>query len=431
MVRGTAALPGKAVTAVVPGEQPKPADPALLQAGLQRYADDFAGRNNTALEDYARRANTPEAQFEALNLRLKLASSAMSIATGPNPAANLVDLVALATLTRGVVEERASQARPPGALDSWLKVSRAMETNAWQLSAGVLTGKQQREFRLAIQDWQAKNVGLGTAFFARPQDVVSAIRESRQQDSQPGSVFSLVGLDPTSGLDPAVREVTRTRLVAERALYATQRMPILLHWHIELLAEQFLRQEQVTNALAGTERLSRAAESASQTAALLPERLSLERKAIVDALETQEGRLWDLSAEVGRTLEAGEKMSASLNTTVTSFDGLMKRFRVGEPPRGPPRTNSPPFQILDYAHTAGEVASMAQQLDALIKDASGTLDTPALDKRMAELNALSRQARAEAQSVLNHAFLLAAGLVVLTFACALLYRRLLPRRPEA
>jgi hypothetical protein len=125
-----------------------------------------------------------------------------------------------------------------------------------------------------------------------------------------------------------------------------------------------------------------------------------------------------------QTLIAGEKMSTSLNTTVVSFDGLMKRFGVGEPDTSPPETNSAPFNILDYARTAEQVANMAQQLDALIKDASGTVDTPALDKRIAQLGAFSAQARTDAKSVVNHAFLLIGSLIILGFACALLYRRL-------
>jgi len=70
---------------------------------------------------------------------------------------------------------------------------------------------------------------------------------------------------------------------------------------------------------------------------------------------------------------------------------------------------------------------MAQQLDALLKDANGTLDSPALDKRIAELNAVTARARADAKSVLNHAFLLGAGLILLAFACALTYRRIVSR----
>jgi hypothetical protein len=210
-------------------------------------------------------------------------------------------------------------------------------------------------------------------------------------------------------------------------MFAFQQMPFLLRWQSELLTEQLLRQQQLSNTLASVERFSHAAESASQTAALLPDRISTERKAILDALEAQEGKLKGLTEQVGQSLTAGEKMSTSLNTTLTTFDALMKRFGVGEPSTNAPDSNSPPFNILDYAHTAGQVATMAQQLDALIKDTSGTIDTPALDKRIASLSALAERTKADAKSVLNHAFLLAAGLIVLAFACALVYRRLQPR----
>jgi hypothetical protein len=204
-------------------------------------------------------------------------------------------------------------------------------------------------------------------------------------------------------------------------------MPILVRLEAELLADDILRQQQLTNALSTAERLSHAVDSVSQTVAQLPDRLTAERMAILSALESQESKLRELSAEATRTLAAGEKMSTSLNTTIITLDALMKRFGVGEPSITPRDTNAPPFNILDYAHTAERIAAMAQQLDALIKDAGSTLDSPALDKRIASLNALSEQAQAGAKSVLNHGFLLAAGLILLTLAAALIFRRWGPR----
>ena len=66
---------------------------------------------------------------------------------------------------------------------------------------------------------------------------------------------------------------------------------------------------------------------------------------------------------------------------------------------------------------------MARQLDLLIQESGSILDSPALDRRIAELSALSDRARADTKSVLNHAFLLAAGLIALTLAAVLVYRR--------
>jgi hypothetical protein len=427
VVHETASLPAKTVNAVVPGTKSNQLDPAALQTELLRYADDFSGRTATGLEEFVRRANTPEARSEALSWRLSLHSCALGIATGANPTANLVDFLALSSLIRGFLQQRAAEPESRGAFDLWLENSRTLETNAWKIAEEVLTTKQQEEFRAAITQWLAQNTNSSAGFLRRPQELAMGIRQSGEKERKPGSVFSLVGLDPTSGLDPAVREVTRSRLFAERALFAAERMPFLLRWQTELLVDQLLRQEQLTNTVASADRLSRAAESATQTAASLPDRLSAEGKAILGALQKQEGKLRDLSVEVGHTLAAGEKMSTSLNTTLVTFDALMKRFGVGEPSSAPPNTNSPPFNILDYARTAEQIALMARQLDALIKDTTSTVDAPALDKRIADLNALSGRARGDAKSVLNHGFALAAGLIILSFACAFVYRRLLPR----
>jgi hypothetical protein len=311
-----------------------------------------------------------------------------------------------------------------------LTVSRSLETDVWNLAGGILNAEQQQELRDAIRRWWDTNPDGHMSFFVRPEEFGSLIRKTGQESARAGSVFAIVGLDPTAGLDPAVREVTRTRLFAERAMFMAQRMPFLVRWQIELLADQLLRQDQIEEVLTNTasltvsvDRISRAAESASVTAAELPDRVTAERKAILEALEAQEGKLRELSAEVTRTLDAGEQMSTSLNTMLTTFDALMKRFGVGEPAIAPPDTNAPPFNILDYAQTAEQVASMAQQLDVLIRDAGSTLDSPAMDRRIDDLNTLSERARADAKSVLNHAFLLAAGLIVLALAAAMVYRR--------
>jgi hypothetical protein len=427
----TVQAPVRAVNALVPGTKSSPPDPAALQVGVLRYADEYADRTAAVLDEYARRSGTPEARRQALQWKLAVGSAALNIGTGPNPQANLLDFVALAMVTRMALEEVWTKTTNGLVFEPWLAVSRDLETNVWKLAVGVLTPEQQQELRDVTRRWWEDHPDARAGYFVRPQEFTSLIHQNHEKSDRPGSVFGLMGLDPTAGLDPAVREVARTRLLAERALFMAERMPYLVRWQAELLTEDVLRQEPVARAVGSTERLSRAAESVSQTAAQLPDRITAERKAVLEALEAQEGRLRALSAEVGRTLAAGEKMSTSLNTTLTTFDALMKRFGVGEPSTSPPDTNSPPFNILDYARTADRVAVMAGQVDTLVKDAVGTLDSPALNKRLADLNALSGRAGADAKSVLNHAFLLAAGLVVLALASALVYRRLAPRGTTA
>lgn len=419
----TARLPMRAVTAVGPATQPEAPDAALVQVELQRFADEYSSRTIAALDKYAEQVGTTEARSQALKWKVSASTAAMSIASGPDSLANLLDFLALTSVMRTALESVWLKTTNGPAFQPWLEASRALETNAWKLAAGNLTPDQSQEMRSSIQRWWEANPDARTGFFARPEEFSSLIRKTGAKVSRPGSVFSLVGLDPTAGLDPAVREVARTRLFAERALFLAQRMPFLLRWQVELMSDQLLQSPPLVSALASAERFSRATESVSQTAAELPDRITAERKAVLAALETQEGKLRELTAEITRALGAGEQMSTSLNTTLVTFDALMKRFGVGEPASAPPDTNSPPFNILDYAQTAERIATMAQQLDAVIKDAGSTLDSPALDKRIRDFNALAAGARGDAKSVLNHAFLLAAGLVGLVLAAAIIYRR--------
>jgi len=194
-------------------------------------------------------------------------------------------------------------------------------------------------------------------------------------------------------------------------MFLMQRMPFMLRLQTELLAYEMTEQPAVQSALTNTARLSdsaarisRAAESLSQTAAQLPERISTERKEIMAALEQHEGKLQALVAEVDRSLASGEKMSSSLNVTITNFDALMKRFGVGEPSTNAalPDTNSAPFNILDYGKTAGQIGDMAKELNTLI----GSVNQSA-----PEMQRLSQQAGANLTEVVNHGFRL--GLVLI------------------
>jgi hypothetical protein len=227
-----------------------------------------------------------------------------------------------------------------------------------------------------------------------------------------------------SGLDPAIREVTQTRLFAERALFAAQQAPRLLRWEIELLTRELSRQPNMQTLLSNSTSLTASLDRASRTAEELPDRVTREREAIMRELKDQEGQLISLSAEIKQTLEAGDAMSTSLNTTLGTFDALMKRFGVGEPgPEKPPDPDAKPFDILDYAKTAAEVAAMADELQGVLKELNTTLDSPALDAQVANLNAASAQAAAEVRGLLTHAALLIAGLIVLTFVGVLVVRR--------
>ena len=433
---GLLRAPEKVVTAVTKSKQPDPLD---LQLQLQRYTDDYLARADEALDEYAHEVGTESAQIQAMRFKLIGGSSVVGIVSGPNPNVNLLDLVSVTVLTRKTIEDYWIKTTNGPAFRPWLEVSRVLETNVWLVAGRALQTNQVEELRKGIDLWYARTPETRTAFFARPHEFGSMVRTENEKNAGAGSVFSLVSLDPTAGLDPAVREVTRTRLFAERAMFTMQRMPFLLRLQTELLAYELAEQPAVQTALTNTarigdsaERISRAADSVSATAAQLPDRLSAERKAIVDAMGEQEGKLKELAAAVDRSLVSGEKMSSSLSITITNLDALMKRFGVGEPStNATPDTNSPPFNILDYAKTADQIGGMAKDINTLIAS---------VNQSVPQLTRLSQQASADAQSVVNHSFrlglvlivVLLAGAVVAALAYRVLANKLVPtRRPPS
>jgi hypothetical protein len=426
LIKTTVSLPARTVSVVTPGKDSK-VNPLDLQLDLQRYTDEFITRIAQALDEYAQRVGTEEARVEAIQLKLTCGTALVGIASGPNPNANLLDLVSVTVLTRKNIQDYWMKTSNGPAFQPWLEVSRVLETNVWEIADRVLKPEQIDELRRAINQWYARNPDARNAFFARPNELASMTRTTPDKESGLESFFNL---DPMAGLDPAVREVTRTRLFAERAMYTMQHMPFLLRLQTELLAHQLASMPEAQLVLSNTtqlsdsaDRISRAAESASQTVAQLPERITAERKKILEALDQQEGKLAELTAQVDRALVSGEKMSTSLNTTLITFDGLMKRFGVGEPATNAlPGTNSTPFNILDYGTVAGRVGDMAKDLNTLLTS---------VDQTTPRLASLSREATANAEQVVNRAFRLGLLLILVLLAgsliAALVYRLLIRR----
>jgi hypothetical protein len=420
VVRTTASVPERTVRVFFPGGKQNQPAPANLQQSLMRVADNYTGEMSESVEEILGTPDSPFTPRGALEFKLATATAAISVATRDNPYAGLFDTASLVTLTRMSLEHHQSTATNAATWKPWIQRIQRVETNVWDLAAQVLSDEQQQNLRQSVDQYFTAKKESWDDFLLEPLRMASALPRTVQAQQGSGGLFELAAIDPFASLDPAVREVTETRLFAERAMYTLQRMPWLLRGQVELLLLDATAQPQVAKALEdssrlseGIDRISRAAEEVSRTAAALPAQISSEREALVKALETQEGKLTPM-------LNSATELSDSLNTTLVTFDALMKRFGVGEPDTNapPPDPNAKPFDILDYAKTAEQVTAMAKELNVAINELNTTLDSPALDK-------LSQEATGDVRGLLNHAFLLAVSLVVLIFGCALAYRLVL------
>ena len=76
-----------------------------IQLKVMRYADDYGGRMRDPLAELSVQSSSPERRLNVQNWRITQTTAAYTIASGPNPVVNALDIVVLATLSRMVVEQ--------------------------------------------------------------------------------------------------------------------------------------------------------------------------------------------------------------------------------------------------------------------------------------------------------------------------------------
>lgn len=433
LVHTTASVPQRTVEIFMPGGRENPPPPGGLQQRLMRFADEYNGRTIVHVDELMALPEPPWSEREALEAKIAQVAGTVSIVTGQNPYANLLDMVSMTTLTRMVLEGYWTQQTNGVAFEPLLQTMKGLERDVWAMADSVFRPDQQAELMGAITNWYTTHAGARRVLFVRPQefskDLVRSQASSKNADS--GSVFAVVGLDPLSGLDPAVREVTESRLLAERALFSVQRMAMLLRWQMALLILDVQDQPRVVTALEDVTRVSESVERASRSVEALPKRLDEQRQAIVADLEKHEEKLTGLAAAIHGSLVAGTEMSDSLSITITNLNNLMRRLGVGEPTMVEGvKTNKKPFNIVEYGQTAEHIRAAAREVDAVVSNLNATLDSPAIDASVQAVSEVTTQATGDVRRLMNHLFLLAAGLVVLVFGCVLIIR-LTGRRESA
>jgi hypothetical protein len=397
-----------------------------VQEQLLRSADVFLVGITTSAEQL-RRDGTPISQIEVQTLKISYATTILALVTGPNALTNLLDLIVLITRSRMMVEAYwlpevyGETARP------FLDTCREAETQLWQVATSFLTAAQQEELRQTIHTLHQQDRNSRTLLPAQVLNFVTeGAKVSYKRRSEPSSVFSLLMLDPLSGLDPATRELAETRLFGERVLFIAHWMPNLLRWEMELFTLKTVELPQLQQVLTASTQLAAAADRFSLVAAQLPALLSTEREELLGALQEQETGLSTLAKEVQQTLATGSQMADSTNLTLKTFQEVMAQLDSG--PQDP---NAEPFRIEAYTDAAARIQAAATELVALLQALDGVAGSPHLAQVSAQFSVLTQQAQTSGREVVDYAFHQALLLVLFgcgaVLATALVYRVLSAR----
>ncbi len=372
----------------------------VLQVQVMRFADGYVAATSQAADDFGAKAGTSKARLASLKWKLGQATSAYVDATGPNPIVNALDMLVLVSVSRMVVEDYGVETFGDMILPL-LAVQRQQETNAWRLAGGVLKPKQQAELRGLIQEWRQTHPHQRYVGAIRFNEFVTDLGKTPTASTvAPNSIFSLLFLDPFAGLDPTAAAIEETRRLGERAMYYTQRMPMLLSWQTEVLAYQLADQPESEQVLSNANQLASSAEIFAKTAQQLPQLINDQRQAaiqqLLDGLTSQE-------TQARQTLVSAGDAATNINAAIQSLDAFVRYVSAPNTNQTTEASNRPPFNVLDYGTAASQVGDAAKNLTTLLTTVNQS--TP-------QLAQLGQQTTADANRVVNHAFRLGLILIV-------------------
>jgi hypothetical protein len=393
-----------------------------LQLKVMRFADHYveriARRADQLVADYATQLDSRE-EIDALRAKIAdeqfiQATAAYQIAAGTNPVANAVDMVVLVSLSRRIVEYD-WWPRYGAAAEPLLRTYRSLEEQAWYLVDDIASPARKAELEEVMRAWYEANPQLQSAAFVRFTDVAALGRGAKETPVSPG-LLGIVGLDPLEGVDPAIREVEQSRILAERALYYAQRTPILIDFQLSTMFARASQSDYGRETLQTIDQVGQLSESLSRLTTELPQLVAREREAaiaqLMAELYAQHREMLALTKELRGALDAGTLTAESLDALVKSTDRLMERFAPDPDamePTEPPR----PFDINEYTRTITELAATAREFQALVQDVDAL--TPEILDRVDLL-------AERAQGLVDYAFWRLVAFVLVLLAAAMVYR---------
>jgi len=378
--QSVAEAPGRLFGVLAPGPDGKSTiDLEIVRNEGLRFADRMVTRIDIATRIFANRLDTLEADERGLSWRLNTADRAFQTAAQSRPIAALMDLLALCIYERSV--HRLYWSKRFGEADEpMLTVWSSLVEEGLETANRLLSKELSQSIAKVLIAWDEAATDpdeLQRAGPPRFEDLVP--KDLAPEESV--TLFGALGLDPLDSIEPAAREIARTRELGERALYLAQRAPRTLAWRTELLTLQLTRQADVQTVLQSIERTSIALESASETIAALPEQLRVEGQALIQELSKEvEAQRTGIAADIERTgpstqalltttektLDAGTRLAQSVESMAEAFrdppsDEETAAVDTGDSPQGKP------FDPVEYTALAVQTTRVLEELDTAVQ----------------------------------------------------------------
>jgi hypothetical protein len=387
---------------------------ATLDQQCMAFGERYLNAVRNGCDEVEQGAQDLQVRADAHLLKLRTANSVYDILTGSSPFAKLMDLVVLVELQYRVLvtDEVAVQVYGRELAPALVRALFEGRADVWRVADLVLKPDQRKVLADMIDTWRARYPDV---------QVVAGVRFSEFSEYRGKSVLDGVPLG--SGLLAPVSEATRqieeTRMLAERGLFMTKRMPQLVRWQAEALFNSMMLHPEIR-------KLTETAVRVAGVLETLPARVADERAAIMKRMEDREKAIGAIAQDVRVTASDVKDIVKEFHPLLQESEGVLEAANVlaekFSPPQGAKEApkDSHPFDIREFTTT--------------VRELRGLLESPAWTARLAEINQAAqsrvKDAGLEVDHLVSSFFWHSVVLIVLAFGLALAYR-LITRRPPS
>lgn len=393
------------------------ASPALnreqLQAAVVNHAERFMAIVGQAAFQFEQELPTPEARLMSARRKVFSMNAAATIASGPDPAVAMLDMVVLSSLNRMVWEDhwKPNLFGPPAEIV--VKAFRQTEADIYSIAAKLLTAQQIRELDELISDWHARHPDQYAVDFIRFSDFGDLGRKPELR-----KIKASGGL--LAPVKQAVEAADEIRLMSERTLFLITKMQLIMGMQAELVYKELVMQPEVTGLLKDvTDFKQQLGElpnqiTAERQAALgdISILISKERTAVLKAFDERESKLRAILTETRVAMDRADQLLQSMQQTMASAEtvitkteaaGLVFNDLVGSVDRlaqrlelGKPKEPTEPFDINEYIPALEKLNQTIREASMLV----GNVDQrggPMIQQLVTEINTA-------AEKRVDHAF---------------------------
>jgi hypothetical protein len=397
---------------------------AELQLELMSYGDRYASIAAQALDDSERMGSSPETRRTILADLVYSIAAAFTVAAEPDPQLALLDLVVMTTMGRIVFEDY-WRPRLGAPTEPVITAFEKLEKDIWTVASPILDQAQQQELRERIETFHAENPELSTFSNLRFADFPSRRASSTFKKKKSGGIFASV--------KNISDQVEQTRIMAERAMYLSTRLPLLSGGFADVWLSRLSKNPAVEDLRADLHTFAIVSDRLATVAEKLPEQAASERNETVRQVaeeaatfryeaiehlfegiaEEREATLRQLIAEeerLGGVLTELRHTLTEANTLALSVDTLAQRVGVGAPP--PPGEPAEPFVIEDYRQTIIESGVVVEQLNGLVQTTNELLNSPGADRLVPSMVEAINEAGETSEDLVDHSVIRGAFLIV-------------------